>query len=86
MKKLDSNQLLNQANKLIFVKDYSKAQEIIEKLIHDTSFDRNLMIHLRRIELGAKLGLIDDISKDYQHQATENPQQLEFQICQLLTE
>lgn len=49
------NQLTN-ANKLIFVKAYDEAREILDSLIRTPAGTMDLLVHLRRVELAQMLG------------------------------
>ena len=57
---------LEEANKLIFIRNYDAAKEILTRLLseHKTS----LLLHLRYIELEVKLGEVDDLRSFYQQQ------------------
>ncbi len=51
LKGLSSNQALEKANKLIFVKCYEEAAEFLQELTLNPATSANLLIHLRYIEL-----------------------------------
>ena len=57
---------LEEANKLIFIRNYAAAKEILARLLaeHKTS----LLLHLRYVELEIKLGAIDELRSFYQQQ------------------
>ena len=57
---------LEEANKLIFIRNYDAAKEILTRLLaeHKTS----LLLHLRYIELEVKLGEVDNLHSFYQQQ------------------
>ena len=57
---------LEEANKLIFIRNYAAAKEILARLLaeHKTS----LLLHLRYVELEVKLGAVDELRSFYQQQ------------------
>lgn len=57
---------LEEANKLIFIRSYAAAKEILTRLLaeHKTS----LLLHLRYVELEIKIGAIDELRRFYQQQ------------------
>ena len=57
---------LEEANKLIFIRSYDAAKEILTQLLaeHKTS----LLLHLRYIELEVKLGAVNNLRSFYQQQ------------------
>jgi tetratricopeptide (TPR) repeat protein len=57
---------LERANKLIFAKKYDDARKILDDLVKTPDGHLNLLVHLRRIELGLKLQTLHDLKKDYQ--------------------
>ncbi|SMF46706.1 tetratricopeptide repeat protein [Pseudobacteriovorax antillogorgiicola] len=82
----DPNQKLEYANKLIFVKEYKKAQKIIEELIRHDSFTHNLLVHLRRIELAVKLENLETLKVEYERATEKNPDNANSKICHILVE
>ena len=54
------------ANKLIFVKAYGQAQELIEKIVENDGESQDLKTHLRRIELSVKLNNVRDLILKYE--------------------
>lgn len=72
---------LEEANKLIFVKQYTEAEKILQGLIRTPARHGNLLVHLRAVELAAKLGKLDAIKRFYltEHSNTTSPELLE--IC-----
>lgn len=63
--------LLEEANKLIFVKKYTAAEKLIRQLLED--HDTDLLIHLRLIELCVKLESIKDLRAGYQAMLEKKP-------------
>ena len=59
---------LNAANKLIFVKRYSEAKLCLEAVLADPRGSKELLVHLRRIELAAMLREIDTLYTFYEKQ------------------
>ncbi len=54
-------------NKLIFVKAYKRADAHLQSMLDGFDIsDDNLLMHLRRIELGPKLGLSHELVRQYQ--------------------
>ena len=82
----EPNQQLEYANKLIFVKEYKKAQVIIEDLIRQPVIEKDLLIHLRRIELAAKLDNLEALRVEYEKLSEENPDNYRAKICHILVE
>ena len=60
---------LEEANKLIFIRNYAAAKEILARLLaeHKTS----LLLHLRYVELEVKLGAVNELRHFYQRQKDE---------------
>lgn len=56
---------LERANKLIFVKRYDDARKILDDLSRSEEGREELLVHLRRIELGLKLQTLDELKKEY---------------------
>ena len=61
---------LNAANKLIFVKRYSEAKLNLDEILADPHGSKELLVHLRRIELAAMLREIDGLQASYKAQIT----------------
>ena len=57
--------VLEKANKLIFIKQYEKADKILSTAINSSQFENYLILHLRRIELAVKLQNIHYLKKQY---------------------
>ncbi len=57
---------LEEANKLIFIRNYEAAKEILTRLL--TEHETSLLLHLRYVELEVKLGEVDDLHSFYQRQ------------------
>ncbi len=53
------------ANKFIFVKQYRQAEELLDQLLESDEGRREVIIHLRRIELAAKLSKIPELQRRY---------------------
>ena len=58
-------QKLEVANKLIFVKRYADAETVLEEVLESPEGRRELLVHLRRIELAAMLKKLDKARAHY---------------------
>lgn len=73
---------LEQANKLIFVKSYEKAYDILNAILNTEVGEYNLLVHLRKIELSIKLQFIQDVRKGYLNKIKDDEEHSEvWQIC-----
>lgn len=77
---------LDFVNKLIFVKEYEEARSVIEEMLEDSTLSKNLLVHLRRIELGVKLDQLESIRDEYRSLIESNPEDLNYRVCYTLTE
>ncbi len=57
--------LLLEANKLIFVKQYGEAEGLIENILRLPEGRNDLLVHMRRVELAAMLGKLPRLRDDY---------------------
>ena len=64
---------LEEANKYIFVRRYDKAWRILCKMLGEKEFADDLLLHLRRIELAAKIGKVDELHKIYKESIHRHP-------------
>ena len=84
---MDHFKKLDEANKLIFVRDYCKAKEILEEIVQDKVGGQNLLFHFRRIELSTSLNSASQVKNEYlslikfTHLAQEKKE-----VCVALTE
>jgi len=60
--------ILETANKLIFVKEYRNALNLLEELLTQKECKNDCLIHQRRIELGCRLGEAASLLELYQEQ------------------
>src|SRR3989338_3821996 len=61
-------EILDTANKLIFVKEYREALNRLEELLKHKDARKDCLIHQRRIELGCRLGEVEKQLHYYQEQ------------------
>ncbi|MFW7381236.1 MAG: tetratricopeptide repeat protein [Oligoflexus sp.] len=80
------NPKLELANKLVFVKEYKKAETLIEELLADPNFAEDLLVHLRRIELATKLDNVDKLHRLYQEKISRDVADQTAQIGSVLVE
>ncbi len=72
------------ANKMIFVKAYDRGKSIFDAMLTNVPInDENLIVHLRRIELSAKLNETDQLIRDYK-EIEQTDSGLFSQVCVLL--
>lgn len=77
---------LENANKLIFVKKYLEAKKILDQILESKEFSRNLLVHLRRIELSVMLNNLEALKKEYINQLKDPILQFDAKICLALIE
>ncbi len=77
---------LEYANKLIFVERYSEAERILEDLLAQPDAANELLIHLRRIELAAKLGKLKQLHQQFIDDLQKSSASPNVEICLLMTE
>ena len=58
--------LLEEANKLIFVKAYNEAEDILKQLVEGDEGYCDPLIQLRRIELAAKLDKLTPLRREFE--------------------
>ena len=58
-------QKLAEANKLIFVKRYGEAEQLLDQILRTVDGGAELLVHLRRIELGAMLKSLSKLRTHY---------------------
>ena len=80
------NQRLNDANKLIFVKNYEAAEKIITEMVAHPTYRNDSIVHLRRIELASKVESIDKIRVEYQGALALEPDNIVMQIALVLVD
>lgn len=81
----DPDKKLAFANKLIFVKEYKEAEKIIEELI-DKECSEDILVHLRRIELGVKLETLEQLRDQYEQILVQDPENIAARISHILVE
>lgn len=80
------NLQLELANKLIFVKEYKKAEVLIEELLTSEEFSDDPLVHLRRIELATKLGNLESLLAQYQAEMEKTPDRVLPKVCHTLVQ
>lgn len=63
---------LDEANKLIFIKEYERAARLLEKVSRQKDGKKNLLVHLRRIELATRLNSIEEVRDQYIREIDRN--------------
>lgn len=86
MKLSEANAQLDFVNKLIFVKEYKRAQDIIEELITSEHYATDPLVHLRRIELGTKLNSLENLLLQYQAEVEKSSNNNIAKICSVLVQ
>ena len=76
--------LLNEANKLIFIKRYAEAKQVLSELL--AREPNNVLVHLRYIELAIKMQEIKLVANDYQRQDDSMLKELCLALLAQLTE
>lgn len=62
-----NQEIFDTANKLIFVKEYKRALNMLDELLNnDAEARKNYLVHLRRIELGCQLAEASSLLERYQ--------------------
>ena len=77
------NLRLELANKLIFVKEYRRAETLIE-LVTAEEFAEDILVHLRRIELATKLDNLEHLTSQYLAEMEKTPDRVNPRICHTL--
>ena len=77
---------LQNANRLIFVKQYTEAERILASLTETPPTRDSLIIHLRRIELASKMNKIDVLRQTYDVIEAASGSEGELKVCQVLIE
>ena len=76
--------LLNEANKLIFIKRYAEAKQVLSELL--AREPDNVLVHLRYIELAIRMGEIEMVASDYRQQSDGLLKELCLALLAQLTE
>jgi tetratricopeptide (TPR) repeat protein len=74
-------QKLEEINKLIFVKRYSEAEKRLDALVDSADGKDELLIHIRRIELGSMLKKLDRLKTQYIKNLKKNTGDLTSELC-----
>jgi tetratricopeptide (TPR) repeat protein len=74
-------QKLEEINKLIFVKRYSEAEKRLDALVDSADGKEELLIHIRRIELGSMLKKLDRLKTQYIKNLKKNAGDLTSELC-----
>lgn len=74
-------QKLEDINKLIFVKRYSEAEKRLDALIESEEARDEILIHIRRIELGSMLKKLDRLKSQYIKNLKKNTSDLTSELC-----
>ncbi len=61
----DIRKMLEEANKLIFIRKYEQAASILDRALQTDHGCNDLLIHLRRIELGNRLNQLETLHQHY---------------------
>lgn len=77
---------LDEANKLIFVRQYRAAEKIIGDLLATAEGDSQMLLHLRQIELLSKLNRLPEMQRVYAGRLKRSPQDQIAQIGIALVE
>ncbi len=85
-KKRYAKDMLEYANKLIFVKQYAEAEKILLQCIQAEEEEYDLLVHLRRIELAAKLKKLPQARDFYSNLCGKSSEQFPWDICLALIE
>lgn len=65
---------LETANKLIFVRAYSEAEQVLNDALESPGHERAGLLHLRRIELKSLLGKLDELKDRYARESSRKNQ------------
>ena len=74
-------QKLEEINKLIFVKRYSEAEKRLDALVDSADGKDELLIHIRRIELGSMHKKLDRLKTQYIKNLKKNASDLTSELC-----
>lgn len=74
-------QKLEDINKLIFVKRYSEAEKRLDALVESAEAKDEILIHIRRIELGSMLKKLDRLKSQYIKNLKKNTSDLTSELC-----
>lgn len=83
---MKSGNILDQANKLIFVKDYENGDKLIQQVLQSPEFRDQYLVHLRRIELAEKLGKLDELQETYRSFLKSNPDTILYRVLSIWVE
>jgi len=73
-------------NKLIFVKQYEKADDLLAEIVASPEGEGNLIAHLRRMELASKIGGIHNLHKQYTEQMKVAKNPTVARLCMIMCE
>lgn len=77
---------LDEVSKLIFVRDYLRADTLIRQLLSESRFENELLVHLRWIELSTKLDTLEDLKEIYEKKVSSSLDDTVARIALVLTE
>ena len=77
---------LEEANKLIFVKRYDDAEELIDALLVSEAGRRELLVHIRAMELASLLGKLESVRAHYLNLLKEGSDPEVHELCVALVE
>lgn len=80
-KKENAKELLAYANKLIFVKQYAEAEKLLIQCLSDEEGAQNLLVHLRRIELSARLKKLSQLREHYVDLIKKTETEFPWNVC-----
>jgi tetratricopeptide (TPR) repeat protein len=79
-------QQLEEANKLIFVKRYADADQVLASLVASEDGQDEALIHFRRIELATMLKSLDKLRQQYTQQLSKTANLALIETCIVLTQ
>ena len=80
-KKESTKELLAYANKLIFVKQYAEAEKLLIQCLSAEEGQHDLLVHLRRIELSARLKKLPQLREHYIKLIKKSEEEFPWNAC-----
>ncbi len=77
---------LEKANKLIFVRRYEEAERLLTEILSAPETKDEILVHLRRIELGTKLSKLPDLHREYLGRSSVDSKDFVSAVCLLFVE
>src|SRR5687768_17144919 len=78
--------ILEEANKLIFVKQYAEAERQLDELLETPEGRDTLIAHLRRVELAAMLKKLDKLRSHYLRLISKGEHLATYETCLAMVE